>query len=249
MAPLLLILTGNLEGGLELIHSLGWGSEGFWQWVGIKGLEGAHGRISSFFPDQYWWWWRATRVIDTLSDGVSLDYTITEFPFFSFLLGDLHPHMIGLPFVVLFLGAALNLYQSRTPIGFAWLRCHPLEAIALALLLGALAFINTWDFPVLAAVLAGVAFAKSLRDSPANGSVRSALAGSLVTTIPIAGLGFAMFMPFYLAFTSQAGVPLAVTGPGTRPFLFVVVMGFPAMLAAAFCLRQFPSALTAGTGT
>ena len=247
IAPFLLILTGNLEGGLELIHSLGWGGEGFWQWVGIKGLEGGPGRVSSFFPDQHWWWWRATRVIDTLSNGASLDYTITEFPFFSFLLGDLHPHMIGLPFVVLFLGAALNLYQSRTPIGVPWLRRHPLETAALALFLGALAFINTWDFPAFAAILTGVVFAKSLRDSRANDRVRSSLVGSLITTISIAVLGFALFLPFYLTFTSQAGAPVPVAGPGTRPFLFLVVMGFPVLLAATFCLRQFPSALTAGT--
>ena len=247
IAPSLLVLTGNLEGGLELIHSLGWGGEGFWQWVGIKGLEGGPGRVSSFFPDQYWWWWRATRVIDTLSNGVSLDYTITEFPFFSFLLGDLHPHMTGLPFVVLFLGAVLNLYLSNTPAGLAWLRRHPLEAAALALILGALAFINTWDFPVFAAVLTGVVFAKSLRDSRSNDPVLSSLARSLVVTIPITILGFALFLPFYLTFTSQAGAPLPVTGPGTRPFLFLVVMGFPVLVAAVFSLRQALPAFTAGT--
>ncbi len=52
------------------------------------------------FPTDNWWWWRATRVIDTLSGGQSLDYTITEFPIFSFILGDLHPHVMNLPFVI-----------------------------------------------------------------------------------------------------------------------------------------------------
>ena len=85
--------------------------------------------------------------------------------------------MTGLPFVVLFLGAVLNLYLSNTPAGLAWLRRHPLEAAALALILGTLAFINTWDFPVFAAVLTGVVFAKSLRDSRSNNPVLS-LAGS-----------------------------------------------------------------------
>ncbi len=251
-APVLLILIGNLEGGLELTHSLGWGSEGFWEWVGIKGLEGDPDRVSSFFPDQYWWWWRATRVIDTLSNGVSLDYTITEFPFFSFLLGDLHPHMTSLPLVILFLGAALNLYLSDTPAGLPWLRSHPLETAALAVLLGALAFINTWDFPVFAVILGGVIFAKSLRDTPlpdnapAPNPVFPALARTLITVAPVTALGFVLFLPFYLTFTSQAGAPLPVTGPGTRPFLFLVVIGFPALLAAAFSLRQLPHACTGG---
>ncbi|PKB81655.1 MAG: hypothetical protein BZY88_06140, partial [SAR202 cluster bacterium Io17-Chloro-G9] len=85
-APALLILMGNLEGVLEFISLRGWGGDGFWGWIGIKGLESGANTGSGAFPDQFWWWWRSTRVIDTLADGQSLDYTITEFPFFSFIL-------------------------------------------------------------------------------------------------------------------------------------------------------------------
>ena len=42
----------------------------------------------SWRPDDFWWWWRASRVINTFDGGVGLDYTIQEFPFFSFILGD-----------------------------------------------------------------------------------------------------------------------------------------------------------------
>ena len=70
------MLIGNLEGVFELAHNQGWGGSGFWQWVGIKGLEGAGfdggaQAASGIFPEQGWWWWRATRVIDTLVDGQS----------------------------------------------------------------------------------------------------------------------------------------------------------------------------------
>ena len=112
-SPFLIILLGNLEGVLEFLRAQGWGSGGFWGWVGIKGLTASAGPGSGFFPDETWWWWRATRVIDTLSNGESLDYTITEFPFFSFLLGDLHPHLLALPFVVLGLFFCLNLMLSK----------------------------------------------------------------------------------------------------------------------------------------
>ncbi|MEK7806904.1 MAG: DUF2298 domain-containing protein, partial [Chloroflexota bacterium] len=108
--PALVMLIGNLEGALEFVHAQGWGSAGFWDWVGIKGLEGGRAAGSGAFPDQPWWWWRATRVIDTLAAGQSLDYTITEFPVFSFILGDLHPHMMSLPFLVLGLSLGLNLF-------------------------------------------------------------------------------------------------------------------------------------------
>ena len=57
-----------------------------------------------------WWWdgitgigWRSSRIV---CDGARVDNrcpfpateTINEFPFFSFLLGDLHPHLMALPF-------------------------------------------------------------------------------------------------------------------------------------------------------
>ena len=249
-APALLMLIGNLEGGLELVHSLGWGDDGFWQWVGVKGLEG--GGQGSFFPEQHWWWWRATRVIDTLAGGRSLDYTITEFPFFSFLLGDLHAHMMSLPFLVMFLGVGLNLFQTRGPLGLQWLRRHPLEAVLLALLLGALAFINTWDFPVFAVILGLIIFARAMGDprdldsdddgpddyGAPRASPVSAAVQTLAMLVPVTALGVVLFLPFYANFSSQASVALPVTGPGTRPFLFLAAIGFPVLLAAAFCLKQ-----------
>ena len=38
---------------------------------------------------------------------------IDEFPFFSFLLGDNHPHKLALPFVLLCVGLALNLLLKK----------------------------------------------------------------------------------------------------------------------------------------
>ena len=110
-AALLILLAGNLVGALEFAGAMGWGGSGFWQWVGIKDLGAAEG-AAGVFPDQPWWWWRSSRVIDTLQNGQSLDYTITEFPAFSYVLGDLHPHMMSLPFLLLPLSLMLNLYQQ-----------------------------------------------------------------------------------------------------------------------------------------
>ena len=57
-----------------------------------------------------WWWWRASRVIhdlDPLGNSMGIQ-PIDEFPGFSFLLGDMHPHVLALPFVLLALALALN---------------------------------------------------------------------------------------------------------------------------------------------
>ena len=57
-----------------------------------------------------WWWWRASRVIHDLDpNGNTMGVQpIDEFPGFSFLLGDMHPHVLALPFVLLALALALN---------------------------------------------------------------------------------------------------------------------------------------------
>ena len=235
-APVLIILVGNLEGVLEFVMVQGWGPSGFWEWVGIKGLEGGASSGQGFFPTETWWWWRATRVIDTLSGGQSLDYTITEFPFFSFILGDLHAHVVAMPFVILGLFLCLNLLLSEDVPGLAWLARNPIESLALALFIGSLAFIHTWDFPLLAAILAAVILAKSYaayHESP----LRAALQACLMLA-PILLTAVVLFLPFYLTFSSQASGILPLLEHGTRPFLFFVVMGLFTLLGVSFVLRQ-----------
>ncbi|HEU0022159.1 MAG TPA: DUF2298 domain-containing protein [Dehalococcoidia bacterium] len=248
VATALLILIGNLEGMLELAHAQGWGGAGFWQWVGIKGLEGPASASPGVFPQQSWWWWRATRVIDTLSGGQSLDYTITEFPFFSFILGDLHPHVVNLPFLAMFLGAALNVFQTRERLGLGWLTRHPVEAAMVALLLGSLAFINAWDFPVFAALLGLVLFAKAygldgrrtVRDLTNDGaqSLSGAALAAALMVAPIVALAVVLYLPFYHGLSTQVSGILPVTGPGTRPVLFLLVMGLLAWLGITFLVKQ-----------
>ena len=254
LASLLIAVMGNLEGVLEFIQVRGWGDAGFWQWAGIKDLNGTSG--AGLFPDTNWWWWRATRVVDTLEGGASLDYTITEFPFFSFLLGDLHSHVLALPFVMLTLALALNLYHSDVPIGVRRLGSHPWQSLAMSLCLGALAFINSWDFPVYAAILAAVTLARALGDQFASqpsdtvqsaallsigeglAALRRAFASSVVFLLPILAVAVLLFLPFYIDLTSQVSGILPYLGPSTRPLHFALVMGLPALLGLTFLSLQ-----------
>ena len=127
LAALFVLVLANWEGVLEVLHAHGFGSPDFWRWVGIKDLS--HPFLSPvWYPtDQQdnWWWFRAARVIaDYGADGKARDYTINEFPFFSFLLGDMHPHVLALPFAFLAMSLALNLLRS--PAGdWSWLHRPP----------------------------------------------------------------------------------------------------------------------------
>ena len=233
-APALILLIGNLEGAMEFVHTQGWGSNGFWQWVGIKGLEGGAAG-SGIFPDSHFWWWHSTRVIDTLAGSQSLDYTITEFPVFSFLLGDLHPHMMSLPFLILGLSLGLNLFRSDQ-FGPAWLWRHAVEAIAIALFIGSLAFINIWDLPLIAAVLAVLVIAKSYADRP--GDLQLAIFNGAVVLVPILTVGVVLFLPFYFTLGGQASGILPLQDVSTRPFLFLLTMGLFTVIALSFIFRQ-----------
>jgi len=235
-APLLILLAGNLEGAMEFVHLRGWAGGGFWEWVGIKGLgEASIG--SGVFPDGGWWF-RASRVIDTLSGGQSLDYTITEFPMFSFILGDLHAHVMSLPFVILGLGLCLNLFHSADRLGLRWLRDHPVESAAIALFLGSLAFINIADLLVIAAMLGAVVLVKAYGDH--GGDLTRAAIDAAVVIVPVLILAVVLFLPFYGGFEPQTSGILPLRGVNTRPFLLFLVIGPFILLAVSFLFRQLP---------
>ena len=93
MVTLLISVTGNLEGILELMRTNGIGSFNYCDWIHIKGMEIPIGDAThGWLPQEFWWWFRASRVINSFEGMEATDFTIQEFPFFSFLLGDLHPH-------------------------------------------------------------------------------------------------------------------------------------------------------------
>ena len=121
------VFVGNWEGFLELLHAHSVGTLAFWQAIGIHDLSHPYASLAWNPLDRQdnWWWFRAARVIGTYSpDGKSLDYTINEFPFFSFLLGDMHPHVLALPFAFLVLSCALNALRGSA-ISYDWLSATP----------------------------------------------------------------------------------------------------------------------------
>lgn len=72
------------------------------------------------------------------------DKTITEFPAYAFILGDLHAHVINLVFVLALLGIAL-LFLCRNGGRF---RDDLPFVLLFGLMLGLFVLTNTWDFPI-----------------------------------------------------------------------------------------------------
>ena len=146
-----MLILSNWEIFLELLHSKGVGDASFWRFIGIDKLSRPY-ESGQFFPldaNDFLWWFRASRVIGDYNsaDGSALDYTINEFPFFSFILGDVHPHVLALPFVFLAIGYTLNLFRSDVPLTAGRLLRSPIDLAFLAIVYGGLWVLNAWDMP------------------------------------------------------------------------------------------------------
>ena len=147
---------------------------------------------------------------------------IDEFPQFSYILGDMHPHVLALPFALVMMALALNLYQgaARGEITSLWsgdTRAPWWWLYALAV--GSLGFLNTWDFPIYAFVLAaalGLGYWRA-------GNLR--LRKAAVDLIVLGVTGFAFYIPFYRGFSSQAGGIAPNLYNGTRFAQFFVMFG------------------------
>ena len=217
-APLFLVMMGNLEGFLELLHAYGVGwsntASNFWLWLKMKDLSEAPLLPYSWAP-RFWFWWRASRVLHDYDLRGNYLEIIDEFPFFSYLLGDLHPHVLAMPFGLLAAALALNLYlggwQGVTDILGFKIPVRKQGLVLMAVVLGGLAFLNTWDFPVYLAVVSG-AFILSLVNAPREagygrprGWGLDLLEEFFKFSIPLALFSIVLYLPFYVGFSSQAG--------------------------------------------
>ena len=94
------------------------------------------------------------------------DKTITEFPAYAFILGDLHGHVMNLVLVLALLLLLLFFLCRSSPTGAAaerWWSDFPFVLLA-GWLLGLFVMTNTWDFPIHGSLAAIVILARWWRD-------------------------------------------------------------------------------------
>jgi len=208
--PLFLLIVSNLEGFLEVLRQRGIGWRGdsgpFWEWLNMKDLSSAPMQPYDWEPQRFWWWWRAARVLHDYDLQGNFAEVIDEFPFFSYLLADLHPHVLAMPFGLLAIGLALNLYlggwKGEIDLRLTRLPLAPQGFVILAITLGGLAFLNTWDLPVYLALAGAALIFWQVRE---YGWGWARLENLVVTGLLLAIASLALYFPFYAGFSSQAG--------------------------------------------
>ena len=167
----------------------------------LKYTPALHGNVWAFWLNRDLWtqydWWSPSRVVPN---------TINEFPAFSFVLADLHAHVLALPFAALAVALAFNLLLGRgrglRVFGAGRERWLVLGVTAIAI--GGLYAINGWDLPTyLALALLGLAIQQWL----AHGRrlTNTFTLDLLVAGAALTALCFLLYLPFYLGFVSPSG--------------------------------------------
>lgn len=201
----------------------------------IQKLKGVEETESYWFPD-------ATRYIGYNPVNES-DKTIHEFPCYSFVLGDLHAHVVNVMFVIFLVGllyAWMKMIRKRgsepekqDPRDF-WLRQLLMPHIILAaVLLGMFQWTNYWDFVIYFVVTGGVLlFVNIIRF---EGKTVRILAVTAVQAVEIIAVSYLVILPFTLKFdTMVQGVALAQHH--SLWYQLVILWGLPVILTVLLIL-------------
>jgi len=187
---------------------------GLWAWL----VDGAHLRPFD--------WWRSSRVHFGTID-------ITEFPYWSMLFADLHPHLMGLPFF----GSVVVLVISYAASVRAKLRAQTwVIAALLGTAVGLVRTVHTWDFPTAVLMAAvGVPFGQLLtrerrwQERFWEAAAHLALAG---------GIAVVAFSPYTAHFeTFDPGIHRAVAT--TKAHQFFVHFGVFVTFAVVFIAVRY----------
>ena len=199
----------------------------------IQKLKGEE--VSSYwFPD-------ATRYIGFNPDVE--DKTIHEFPCYSFVLGDLHAHVVDIMFVLLILALlyawmkkvrTTKITLENTEKKEFWRRQLLMpQLLAAAALLGMFHWTNYWDFVIYYTVTCGVILIMNIIGQ--EGKVKWILAVTAAQAAEILILATLIILPFTMQFDSSNMVQgIALAQHHSLPHQLLVLWGLPGILTILF---------------
>jgi YYY domain-containing protein len=124
----------------------------------------------------------------------------------------MHPHLLALPFVLLTIALALNLWHHPATFSF-WGNdescTRPWRArfrfwSGYGLVIGALGFLNTWDLPIYLGLTVAVLLLRAWRQQPAAPLIE--IGWQLLPDVLILGAySILLYLPFWIGLRSQAG--------------------------------------------
>ena len=256
LAAVWVAVAGNLQITLEWLYAHGVKLNALLRWVDVRNFPENAAVTNQWFIDWGWWWWRSSRVIRDVDLTGNHIEVIDEFPAFSYVLGDNHPHVMAMPVVLLVITLALAYFLPRrsqdeprtpaadphAPAGRRWTALLPdgggWGALVMVLATGALIFLNTWDFPPYWLLLVAVALLVGVERAALGGMRHGAAWRHGVTDAVLVGATLVagtvvIYLPYFLTAQSQAGGLLPNLFNPTRLPQFLLMFGaaLPALLA------------------
>ena len=188
---------------------------------------------SYWFPD-------ATRYIGFNPEN-EVDKTIHEFPCYSFVLGDLHAHVVNIMFVLLLLGLLYAWMKKVRTVKFSpekqglaafWKKqLFMPQLLSVAALLGMFHWTNYWDFVIYFVVTGGVVLFMNIITM--EGKIKWILAVTIAQAVEILVIATVVILPFTLNFeTMVQGVGIARHHSLFHQLL--VLWGLPVILTLAY---------------
>ena len=195
-----------------------------------------------------YWYPDATRFIGYNPD--TNDKTIHEFPIYSYVVSDLHAHLLNFPFVLLyisllysFIDQKVEVLKKRNGTGFKnfighWLLIigHPQNKILilLGLVLGVMFMTNAWDF---ANYLLASGFVILLTSVKKFGFKLDSLYKIALPILVIISVSVITVLPFVLNFESIAD-GVSITHTKSPLWQLAILWGFPAVLTLVFIVLR-----------
>lgn len=187
-----------------------------------------------------YWFPNSTRYIGYIPD--TADKTIHEFPSYSFVLGDLHAHVINITFVLTVLGILFALLLQRSARMAAvtggdepqkWdvrKEFADPHILMLGFMLGIFMMTNYWDFPIYYVVSGAVILSMN---AIISGFKKDTIKRTALHAVVIFGLAQIVALPFNLNFVAMTnGIALAESH--TRFYQLVILWGLPVLVVAGF---------------
>ncbi|MGB9707540.1 MAG: DUF2298 domain-containing protein, partial [Microgenomates group bacterium] len=174
------------------------------------------------------------------------DKLITEYPAYSYVLGDLHAHIINVCFVLTFIALLFSSFlkivekskseKESTPLSL-------LRGITIILMLSVFWMTNTWDFPIYFVVMFFVFLGANLIRN--NGQIKISITEASLRSLKILIISLLLLIPFLKGFVNPTqGIHLTRLEHLLSPLywfqLFVVwgYQGFFVVLFIIFILKK-----------
>jgi len=256
LAAVCVTVLGNMASATQVIERLGWATQSEYtsQIPGLQAIvKAVLGAWQILFHDAHFAgfnYWDPSRVVG---------YTINEFPYWSFLFADLHPHMMNIPFTLLVIALALNwLLRKPAPIRvglpvtsnpaptgelslvgssfrYVWQRLdwgEILNWVVWPLALGALWITNSWDWPAYAGLSGLVLLIVWFKARGRQGIVPALVAG-----VGLAAASLVLYWPFIRSYSAiYVGFGWSLGRGHTALGEFLEVWGLDLFLAVTLLL-------------